>query len=117
MNTNQNSHQFGQSSKIDKRQNIDSDRREGTEESINQKAGPSKNDDDFLSGDNAPRQNPNIGGNENEYDITNADEDRYDEETIANNDSEERRNPHYGDDFQDDGRNDNEDRDNRNQRL
>ncbi len=104
MSTKQGHNQFGQGSKIDK----------GTKTTLKNSAA---NDDDFLSGDNQshpyPYQanpeegynkmmsptrgsNPNIGGNEGEYENTAEDEDRYnygksehDDEIMNRRDNEE----------------------------
>ncbi|MCF6132240.1 hypothetical protein [Flavobacterium wongokense] len=45
-------------------------------------------EDDFLSGDNAKKtapKNPNIGGNESEYENSTSDADQYAEDSIADN--------------------------------
>lgn len=94
MNSNQNDDQLGQGSKIDA-------------ETQNFSPGnPSTSDDDFLSGDNAkktypnnqnnpsrdyneksasPARNPNIGGDESEYETSTSDAEQYSEEAIADN--------------------------------
>ena len=98
MDSNQKNNQFGQGSKID----------ESTEKNTPQRVSrnPETSDDDFLSGDNAkksypnnqnnpnrdyneksmsPGRNPNIGGNESEYETSTSDADRYEEESLADN--------------------------------
>ncbi|MEO5777440.1 MAG: hypothetical protein ABIQ27_11070 [Flavobacterium sp.] len=92
MNSNQKGNQFGQGSEIDSRKKSD------TEKNMNTASGnPEANDDDFLSGDNKSKtypnnqnnpnegynkqmapggRNPNIGGNENEYEDSLDEEDR-----------------------------------------
>jgi hypothetical protein len=94
MNSNQKNNQFGQGSEID-------------DEDKNFSPGnPSTSDDDFLSGDNAkktypdnqnnasrdyneksmsPGRNPNIGGDESEYETSTSDAEEYGEDAIADN--------------------------------
>lgn len=101
MNTRNDDNQFGQGSNDD-RKNWDSRNPENNETSrAGQQA--ADNDDDFLSGDNAkksstndqnnpsgdyqmsPGKNPNIGGNESEYEAATSDADAYEEESLADN--------------------------------
>jgi hypothetical protein len=112
MNTKQGDHQTRQGSNVDDRKN------QGSNTSRNASGRATENDDDFLSGDNEARpypnqgnpdegynkqmspgrgSNPNIGGNESEYENpTNEDEDRYnygksehDDEIMNRRDNEE----------------------------
>jgi hypothetical protein len=111
MNTTQKNNQSGQGSKVDDRKNKDQNINRNT---MSKQA---MNDDDFLSGDNAARpypnqnnpnegynktmapkqvSNPNIGGNEREYETSTEDEDRYnngssehDDEIMNRRDNEE----------------------------
>lgn len=84
MNSNQETNQFGQGSKIDKRHEENSDRHYETEKNIKQyKAGnPQKNDDDFLRGDNKVKYHPNL----DQYEMTNEEEDRYNNGTSEHED-------------------------------
>jgi len=61
MNSNQDTNQFGQGSKIDKKENEDS------------KRNPKENDDDFLSGDNQIKYHPNM----DKFEVSPEEEDRY----------------------------------------
>ena len=82
----------------------------------NQGRNPATSDDDFLSGDNKSRpypnqenpnegyeksmspsrgSNPNIGGNESEYETSTQDEDRFDNEIPDNSDFEDTEDPDY----------------------
>jgi hypothetical protein len=104
MDSNQKNNQFGQGSKIDagKRQDPETERNAAQHASRN----PETSDDDFLSGDNAkktspnnqnnpsrdyneksmsPGRNPNIGGNESEYETSTSDAGSYEEESLADN--------------------------------
>ncbi len=99
MNSTQKGNQFGPGSKIDNKQ-------------------PEANDDDFLSGDNASRpypnnqnnpnegynkqmspgsKNPNIGGDESEYETSAEDEDRYNHGTSEHDDVIENENRDFFD--------------------
>lgn len=101
MNSNQKDNQSGQGSRVDdsKKQALDRGRSDNDQRTAKQSA---DNDDDFLSGDNAPNnqnnpsrdynqksmspaKNPNIGGNENEYEVSTTDADEYREDTLADN--------------------------------
>lgn len=66
MNSNQENNQFGQGSKIDKRQEDKTHRH-------NASGNPQPGDDDFLSGDNKAKYHPNL----DQYEVSTEDEDRY----------------------------------------
>lgn len=74
MNSNHENGQFGQGSKIDKRQ-------EETERHY-ALGNPQTSDDDFLSGDNRAKYHPNL----DQYDLTPEDEDRYNNGTSEHDD-------------------------------
>lgn len=102
MNTRKEDNRFGQGSNDDrKNQNLQNPERTETQRAGQQAA---DNDDDFLSGDNqkktypnnqnnpnpdynqaSPGRNPNIGGDESEYESSTSDADQYEEDTLAEN--------------------------------
>jgi hypothetical protein len=104
MNSNQKGNQFGPGSKIDNKSQAS--HYDGTDtDSDNYAVENAEKEDDFLSGDNAkktypnnqnnpnrdyneksmsPGRNPNIGGDESEYETSTSDE-GYDEESLADN--------------------------------
>lgn len=97
MNSNHENNQFGQGSKIDKRQEQNSERHSGTEKNIKKQLDPRKIDDDFLSGENEAKFHPDL----DKYEITIEEEDRYNygtseqDDTIKIYNSEEDSKPRY----------------------
>lgn len=103
MNTNQKDSQFGENPIDDRKKEI----LRNPDNAEIQKSGlqAADNDDDFLSGNNAPKavtrddnnpnftrptslspgKNPNIGGDESEYEAATSDADAYEEESLADN--------------------------------
>lgn len=75
MNSNQENNQFGQGSKIDKRQ-------QETTGTLYASGDPQTRDDDFLSGDNKAKYHPNL----DQYEFTTEDEDRYNNGTSEHDD-------------------------------
>jgi hypothetical protein len=114
MSATEKDNQFGQGSN-DTQKNEGTNSYEGTNEkntSQRTSENPIAGDDDFLSGDNEARpypnqnnpdegynksmspgrgSNPNIGGNESEYETSTNDADSYNEETLSNNEVMNRR--------------------------
>ena len=107
METTKGNNQFGHGSKFDESKNQDS-RNEGiiTNAAQEETKNPETSDDDFLSGDNAKKMysnnqnnpsisyneravtsglNPNIGGDESEYETSTSDANSYKEESLADN--------------------------------
>eukprot|EP00388_Colpodella_angusta_P046241 GDKK01068676.1.p1 GENE.GDKK01068676.1~~GDKK01068676.1.p1 ORF type:complete len:106 (-),score=18.73 GDKK01068676.1:37-354(-) len=93
MNSNHENNQFGQGSKIDKRQEQNS----GTEKNSKKQLDPKKIDDDFLSGENEAKFHPDL----DKYEITIEEEDRYNygasehDDTINSYNPEEDSRPRY----------------------
>ena len=108
METTNGNNEFGKNSEFDESNNQDSSYDGiGTNAARKEARNPETSDDDFLSGDNAKKmypnnqnnpnseynekatmssgRNPNIGGDESEYETSTSDANSYEEESLADN--------------------------------